>query len=490
MAGTDRHGGMRRPLPVLLAALLLLLAACGGDSDESVDRPDGAATDDAFFSGDDDGSSDGGAAGEADVIDAEGPATTVGRSAAEDASSPEAATDDLGSGGVQNVDELEPIDTGRQIIRTAEIVAEVEDVAAAAQRATNVVASVGGLLFNQDTRISQNPADPNRTTLVFRVPPPDFQTVLGRLGDVGEIREQRIDATDVTGRVVDLESRITSTETSVERLRNFLANATDLNQVATFENELRNRETELEQLRGQLRTVQNQVALSTITLTLVEILPPPLPTPELAFSSSVYRGHDGGFSCGTTLDRIVDGDELTVCYEVTNTGDTALVDVELRDSALGLGMQDLDLVEGSLDDPLEPGRRLVFSHEFTAGGSRLLTVAKVQARAVPAAETDTDELATDTVSARYDAAYTVAPRETPPGFGDGLAAGWDGLRTIVGALLVLVGFALPFVWVPPVLWIGAREWRRRRPAEAPPAGPDRPPVVDPVAGREHHEASV
>lgn len=477
---------MERRLTAVLATLAILLAACGGGNDS-------AGSEESFFDNASQGgaTSDDGSAGEEDLIDADTPATTVAaRSAGENAAEPEAATDQLGGGGIQEIEDVDPIETGRQIIRTAEIVAEVEDVAAAAQRASNVVAGVGGLLFNQDTRISQNENDPNRTTLVFRVPPSDFQTVLGRLGDVGEIREQRIDATDVTGRVVDLESRIISTETSVERLRGFLASATDLTQVATFENELRNRETELEQLRGQLRTLENQVALSTITLTLIEILPPPLPTPELAFSSFVHRGHDGGFSCGSTAEQITDGDALTICYEVTNTGDTALTEFELRDSALGLNLSDLDVVEGSLEDPLEPAQRLMLAHEFRASGNRLLTVAKVQATAVPAADAETDDLASETVSARYDAAYTIAPRETPAGFTDGLSAGWDGLMTIVGGVLVLLGFLLPFIWVLPVVWIGGREWRRRRPAPSLQSAEIDAPAPQPASERDREDAPV
>ena len=44
--------------------------------------------------------------------------------------------------------------------------------------------------------------------------PDDFSTVLGRLARVGKLVDQSISADDVTERVVDLESRISTAETA------------------------------------------------------------------------------------------------------------------------------------------------------------------------------------------------------------------------------------------------------------------------------------
>jgi hypothetical protein len=55
---------------------------------------------------------------------------------------------------------------------------------------------------------------------------------LQALGDIGELRDQNISTTDVTERVVDLQSQIITSEGSVERLRGFLANATTLAETA------------------------------------------------------------------------------------------------------------------------------------------------------------------------------------------------------------------------------------------------------------------
>ncbi len=54
------------------------------------------------------------------------------------------------------------------------------------------------------------------------------------------------------------------------RLRKFLEEATQLEDVAQLERELLDRETTLERLRGQIRTLRDQVDLATITLTITQ----------------------------------------------------------------------------------------------------------------------------------------------------------------------------------------------------------------------------
>ncbi len=451
-------------LTAILAALALLLTACGGDSDESSSATDDGATESAGS----DFSNAGGALAATTIAPSDGEeagGTDLVDSSAELERANQAAPDvnlQPGTPGDETTSEVPPVDTGRQIIRTANITAEVTDVAAASQQAINTVSAIGGLLFNQDTRVASNNVEANRTTLVFRVPPADFQRVLNDLGGIGNVREQTIDATDVTGRVVDLESQIISTELSVERLRGFLADATDLTQVAAFENELRNRETDLETLRGQLRTIQNQVSLSTITITFIEILAPAKPTPNMSLASFLYQGHDGGFSCGSNTGDVRDGDLLTICFEVTNSGATGLTDVVVRDSALDIDVGDMTLVEGNADTTLEPGQRLMYAYEFTAKGNRLISTTRAQATAVPAIDSETDELARTTADARAELSRSILPKISPAGFADGLSTGWEGLTSLIRTLLVALGFALPFIWLIPLAWFANKEWKKRQ----------------------------
>jgi len=66
--------------------------------------------------------------------------------------------------------------------------------------------------------------------------------------------DKQVTADDVTERIVDFRSRIATAEASVLRLRVLLGEAPDLENVALVERELVQRETDLETLRGRLRT--------------------------------------------------------------------------------------------------------------------------------------------------------------------------------------------------------------------------------------------
>ena len=69
----------------------------------------------------------------------------------------------------------------------------------------------------------------------------------------------------MTTQVVDLDARIETARTSVERLQEFLGDAASVEDVAALEAELTQRETELEQLVAQQRALEGRVELATVT---------------------------------------------------------------------------------------------------------------------------------------------------------------------------------------------------------------------------------
>ncbi len=416
-------------VPAVVVALAVVAAACGssGDSDTAATTTTAAAASDA------------------EMAD-----SAVERAPTTPAPSPLEAGDELGDGGIA-IDPGQIIALNRDIIYTADLVVAVTDVAAAGAEASRVVASVGGFLFGQQTTGAPGP----RSVLIFKVPPEDFQETLALLGNIGDVRTQTVTADDVTERVVDLESRIKTSEASVERLQALLAEATDIKTIANVEGQLLQRETDLETLRGQLRTIEDRVALATVTLTLTEALA----NPQIGLKVTAYPGRDdAGSSCpGQNGLSVEKGETATMCFKVTNSGDTPLTDFSLTDTVLDIELGDLIVVVGNPAGTLQPGQSFTLAFEVEVDQD-VRTRTRVEATPV---NQDGEPIEGRTVAATTQAGIQAVEPGGLPGFSDGLAAAWDMLLWLGGVIVLFAGLLLPFIWVPIVVWLIWR-WRRKR----------------------------
>ena len=138
--------------------------------------------------------------------------------------------------------------------------------ARAAGPAARAAVRAGGFVADQDDDLAGDPS----ASLTLKVPPAKFPAVLRALDDLGRVETRKIQVEDVTETVVDLDSRIKTAATSVERLRVLLAGAEDVNAVVALESELAQREQQLETLEGQRRALANRVDLATIDVHLAE----------------------------------------------------------------------------------------------------------------------------------------------------------------------------------------------------------------------------
>ena len=302
----------------ILAALLVLAFVVAGCSAADQDDATSTAEDttDESFAGD--GAGDG---------DGSGDAGEMAEGASGDGSVGERVAD------VGQVDlEAVPIAAvDRKIIYTGTVSSVVDDLAAAVRAVRDAAAVEGGHVFAQDL-------GPGQGRVVLKVPVDRFDAVFDAVVAIGEVDSQHIEAEDVTERFVDLESRQATLATSIDRIRGFLAQTTNVDEISRLESELTNREAEHDVIAGQLRVLRDRTSYGTITADL----------------------------------RLTDPDAALVT-EGTESG--------------------------------------------------------------------------------------------PPGFGEGLSAGWDAVTTAAAAIATVLGFALPFA--PVLVLAGALSWwwrRRRRPA--------------------------
>lgn len=366
-------------------------------------------------------------------------------------------SDDDADGGLAVPTALTPADLGRDIIYTAEVSVQADDVEAASREAVAIVQGLGGIVFSQTTRTEPRP----HTEITFKVLPENFSTALERLSGVGKLVDQSISSDDVTEIIVDLRSRIITAEASVDRLRNFLKEATDLEDVAELERELLDRETTLERLRGQLRTLENQVDLATITLAVTQS---PTVLPDTGILVTAWVSEDADDPCLGVQNITVEPEaDVYLCLEVENTGTSALTDVEVGTRNLRLNLDNFQTVQGRLDR-VEPNELMAAVLELPIEEGRL--AGRVATRGLPielevtATPVNFDGTALDEVWGESVVWVQVDTDDALPGFGDSVSDGASGVVAVFSVILIVVGVLLPFL--PIIAAIAALIWWIRR----------------------------
>lgn len=187
-----------------------------------------------------------------------------GGSASRDAAGGENAVTARATNFPERAEQVE--DTEQQIIYTGSITLRVDDRREAADQATEIAEEHGGNRFSLEADLEGE----GDTTLVLKVEPDEFDEAMDALAELGRPRNTKVDQENVTDQVVDVQGRLETANRSAERLRELLTNAVDVNAIVAVEQELARRESEIESLEGQLRVLESQTSMATITVTLTE----------------------------------------------------------------------------------------------------------------------------------------------------------------------------------------------------------------------------
>jgi hypothetical protein len=195
----------------------------------------------------------------------------------------DAPADDGGSGGLGGGEAAKPADP-RKIIRTGRLALTVETYDEARAGIEALVAEAGG--FVDSTRVTHHEGVVGRATIVVRIPAAGFGAILPRLRALGRVEAESTDASDVTGQYVDVAARLASARTLEHRLLELVAaRAGTIGEVLEVERELARVRGVVEQYEQRIRSWDDQVALSTLTVELAT-RQPAIPAPgEPGFGS-------------------------------------------------------------------------------------------------------------------------------------------------------------------------------------------------------------
>jgi hypothetical protein len=157
----------------------------------------------------------------------------------------------------------------RMVIYHAEIRMEVKEFQKVQQTIEQLVQNQGGYIVQENVYESED----NRLegTVTTRIPQAKFQTFLRQLEKLAmKVHSRHVTGEDVTEEFVDLESRLKSKQAVEERLYQFLKEAKDTKDLLAISNDLARVQEEIEQIKGRMKYLQNQSALSIVTIHLFE----------------------------------------------------------------------------------------------------------------------------------------------------------------------------------------------------------------------------
>ncbi|MEM0980650.1 MAG: DUF4349 domain-containing protein [Cyanobacteria bacterium P01_H01_bin.58] len=155
-----------------------------------------------------------------------------------------------------------------QLIKNANLRIELADVdTAIANISTLLQQNQGDLIELSDQATEANV--PRQVWVELRVPQSNLENVLEELRTLGTVQEQSITAEDVSNQLVDLQARVRNLRKSEEALLDIMDRSGAVADVLEVARELSTVREAIERTDAQFQNLQNQVAYSTISLTLV-----------------------------------------------------------------------------------------------------------------------------------------------------------------------------------------------------------------------------
>lgn len=230
---------MKRGLAMLAALVLLvsLMSGCGGGGDTASSTTvseDMAATEEAAGSGSYGGN-----------MMAQMPESAEGADGGEDR--------------LQNA----------KMIYTADLTVETTAFDDAASSLRQMVEDMGG--YFETASLYNRGGDYRSASYTIRVPVDQFQNLLTQVGELCHVVRKEESGDNISEEYYDVESRLVTQQTKLERLQTLLSQAETMEDIITIESAISDTELTIEQLTGTLRRYDSLVDYSTVNITLEEV---------------------------------------------------------------------------------------------------------------------------------------------------------------------------------------------------------------------------
>lgn len=156
----------------------------------------------------------------------------------------------------------------KKLIYRANLNMEVKDYASAQSDVRNMITLAGGYIIE----FSENMSEYEKGgTFILKVPASGFSSFLDNLEKIkNENIQQSITGQDVSEEYVDLESRLKAKQLMENQYIEFMKKATKSADLVAFANQLGAIQEEIEQIKGRMRYIDQNVSFSTVELRLYQ----------------------------------------------------------------------------------------------------------------------------------------------------------------------------------------------------------------------------
>jgi hypothetical protein len=147
------------------------------------------------------------------------------------------------------------VQSGPLLVYSASFLLSVYEVDKTQASLQQTIKALGGFVSSQTD-----------THLTLRVPSPKFEAALRAVETAGKVRARNLEALDVGDQYRDVELRLHTAELLRQRLEVMLAQADKVPDALKVQAELERIVREIEQLKGQLRMLNDRIAYSTLVI--------------------------------------------------------------------------------------------------------------------------------------------------------------------------------------------------------------------------------
>jgi hypothetical protein len=129
---------------------------------------------------------------------------------------------------------------------------------------TSIAVSHGGFVLSSSTVRERS------GTFVLRIPAKRFDRALAQIRGLGEVRSQEVTGDDVTAEFIDFQARLKILQERRALLFRLFQDANTTDEILRLASQLDDVQLRIEQIQGQIRFINDQVAEATLRVTIAE----------------------------------------------------------------------------------------------------------------------------------------------------------------------------------------------------------------------------